>query len=223
MVFQFWTQPVSRRVTLLASLASAVVHAFAVMVVVPTGLQPAKDDPDRLLPALYLIAPSRQPQAPREVHLIAIPLGNLPFAQPEKQLADDGEGILPRRPILEGMLPVGVPEIALDSVFSILEVDSQVVRYASSAAPNYPPSLLKAGIEGAVESEFVVDTTGTVDLTSVKILFATDPEFTRAVQDALYEMRFRPAIRGNQKVRQLVHQRFSFEIRLPSPAADPAS
>ena len=58
-----------------------------------------------------------------------------------------------------------MPEVALDSVFSILDVDSQVVRYASSAAPDYPPSLLKAGIEGAVESEFVVDTTGIVDLT----------------------------------------------------------
>ena len=74
---------------MLASLASAAVHAFVVTVVVPTGLQPAKEDLDRLLPALYLIAPNRQPQAPREVQLIAIPLGNLPFAQPEKQLADD--------------------------------------------------------------------------------------------------------------------------------------
>ncbi len=208
---------------MLASLASAAVHAFVVTVVVPTGLQPAKEDLDRLLPALYLIAPNRQPQAPREMQLIAVPLGNLPFAQPEKQLADDGEGILPRRPILEGMLPDGVPEVALDSVFSILDVDSQVVRYASSAAPDYPPSLLKAGIEGAVESEFVVDTTGIVDLTSVRILFATDPAFTRSVQDALYEMRFRPAIRGTQKVRQLVHQRFTFQIQLPPRQGSPAS
>lgn len=220
---KFWTQPVSPGVTFLACTASAAIHAFVLIVVVPTGLQPAREELDRLLPALYLIAPNRQPQAPRELHLMAIPLGNLPFAQPEKQLSDDGEGILPRRPVLEGMLPDGVPALALDSVFSVLEVDSQVVRYASSAAPDYPPSLLRAGIEGAVESEFVVDTTGIVDLTSVRILFATDPAFTRSVQDALYDMRFRPAIRGSQKVRQLVHQRFTFQIRLPPQPGDPAS
>ena len=218
---KFWTQPVSRGVTLAACTASAAIHAFVITVVVPTGLQPAKDELDRLLPAFYLVAPNRQPQVPRQIHLIGLPIGNI--EQPEKKLGDDGVPALPKRPLLEGMMPPGMPELTLDSVFSVLDVDSQVVRYASSAAPNYPPSLLKAGIEGAVESEFVVDTTGIVDLTSVRILFATDPEFTRSVQDALYDMRFRPAIRGSQKVRQLVHQRFTFQIRLPPGPGVPAS
>jgi TonB family protein len=220
-VVKFWTQPVSRGVTFLACTASAAIHAFVLIVVVPTGLQPAKAELERLLPALYLIAPNRQPHIPRQVHLVGIPIGNI--EQPEKKTGDDGAPALPKSPFLEGMMPAGIPEMALDSVFSVLDVDSQVVRYASSAAPDYPPSLLKAGIEGAVESEFVVDTTGIVDLTSVRILFATDPAFTRSVQDALYDMRFRPAIRGSQKVRQLVHQRFTFQIRLPPQPGDPAS
>jgi TonB family protein len=121
------------------------------------------------------------------------------------------------------MLPTGIPEVTLDSVFSVLEVDSEVVRFASSGAPNYPPSLLEAGIEGVVESEFVVDTTGWVDLTSVKILFATDPEFSRSVHQALNEMQFRAAMRGTRKVRQLVHQRFTFQIQAPPPTASAAS
>ena len=50
-----------------------------------------------------------------------------------------------------------------------------------------------------------------------------DPAFTRSVQDALYEMRFRPAIRGTQKVRQLVHQRFTFQIQLPPRQGSPAA
>lgn len=225
MDLQFWTQPVSRRVTLLATLASAGVHAFVVTVLLPAGLQTVRDEPDqRLLPALYLYALDHQPRTPREVRLpTAHPLGTLKSDEPETT-PGDGEGIgLPSRPVLEGMLPTGVPEVTLDSVFSVLDVDSEVVRYASSAGPNYPPSLLEAGIEGVVESEFVVDTTGWVDLTSVKIMFATDPEFSRSVQQALNQMQFRPALRGTHKVRQLVHQRFTFHIQGPPPTGDAAS
>ena len=90
--FHFWTQPVSPRATVLAGLASAAVHAFVVTAVVPTGLQPAKEDLDRLLPALYLIAPNRQPQAPREMQLVAVPLGDLPFRSPRNSWRTTGQG-----------------------------------------------------------------------------------------------------------------------------------
>jgi protein TonB len=99
----------------------------------------------------------------------------------------------------------------IDSVFSAIAVDSEVVRYPS-AAPIYPPKLLQSGIEGSVEAEFVVDTTGRVDLSTVSVVNSTDEEFTESVRTALAGAAFRPAWRNLRKVRQLVHQRFSFRL-----------
>jgi TonB family protein len=106
-----------------------------------------------------------------------------------------------------------------DSVFSVLQVDEIVERYANSAAPVYPPDLLKVGAEGQVQATYVVDTLGTVDTTSIQIERSDDPRFTASVRNALGLMRFRPARRGGQKVRQLVEQSFRFHIVPPEQMA----
>lgn len=105
--------------------------------------------------------------------------------------------------------PVAAPQ---DSVFSVLDVDTAVVRSASSAAPAYPLKLLQAHIQGAVAARYVVDTTGFADMTSFEVIRATNPEFVDAVRDALPYMRFKPAKIGPLKVRQLVEQQFTFKI-----------
>jgi hypothetical protein len=99
-----------------------------------------------------------------------------------------------------------------DSVFSILEVDSAVVRAANSAAPAYPLKLLQARITGAVAAQYVVDTTGFADTASFKVLNTANPEFVTAVRAALPYMRFQSAKIGSTKVRQLVEQMFTFRI-----------
>jgi len=99
-----------------------------------------------------------------------------------------------------------------DSVFSVLEVDTAVVRSASSAAPAYPLKLLEARVMGFVNARYVVDTTGFADTTSFTVLKATNPEFIMAVREALPYMRFTPAKIGSLKVRQLVEQQFTFKI-----------
>lgn len=99
-----------------------------------------------------------------------------------------------------------------DSVFSILEVDTAVVRSANSAAPAYPLSLLTARITGSVSAQYVVDTTGFADTSSFTVIKATHPGFVAAVKEALPYMRFQPAKIGAMKVRQLVEQQFSFHI-----------
>jgi protein TonB len=99
-----------------------------------------------------------------------------------------------------------------DSVFSILEVDSAVVRAANSAAPAYPLKLLQAHITGAVAAQYVVDTTGFADSASFKVLNTANPDFVTAVRAALPYMRFEPAKIGTNKVRQLVEQMFTFRI-----------
>jgi protein TonB len=99
-----------------------------------------------------------------------------------------------------------------DSVFSVLEVDTAVVRSASSAAPAYPLKLLEAHIMGSVSAQYIVDTTGFADTSSFHVMKSTNPEFIAAVREALPYMRFTPAKIGSIKVRQLVEQQFSFKI-----------
>ena len=107
---------------------------------------------------------------------------------------------------------VGDARTEADSVFTILEVDSAVVRSQSSAAPAYPLELLTKKIQGSVNARYVVDTTGFADTTSFEVLTSTNEGFVRAVRDALPYMRFMPAKIGSTKVRQLVEQQFSFRI-----------
>ncbi len=117
-----------------------------------------------------------------------------------------------------GQLPIGITiaDVRPDTAFSVLEVDEEVERYEWSAAPLYPPELLARGAEGVVFALFVVDTTGLVDSTSVRFLSSPDPLFTMSVRHALGQMHFKPAVRGGEKVRQLVEQHFRFRI-VPAP------
>jgi TonB family protein len=122
-----------------------------------------------------------------------------------------------------GLVPFGPAARPADSVFTMLEVDRMVERYEGSAAPIYPPRLSALGKEGHVQATFVVDTTGTVDMTSVRVLASDDPEFSQSVRTALAGMRFRPATRGRRAVRQLVEQRFNFRIAPTTQVASPVS
>jgi TonB family protein len=122
-----------------------------------------------------------------------------------------------------GELPFGPPAPYMpDTAFSVLEVD-EMVRYEESAAPIYPKELLAIGAEGSVRAEYVVDTSGQVDTTTIKVMHSDDPRFTASVLTALGGMRFRPAKRAGQVVRQLVQQKFSFKIVPASELAQPIS
>lgn len=104
------------------------------------------------------------------------------------------------------------PEAPGDSVMTVLEVDSAAARFDDSAAPPYPPEMLEKRIEGSVGIQYIVDTTGTADASSIVILSATHPDFANSVKATLPQMKFRPAVMGGHKVRQLVQQLFAFRI-----------
>ena len=112
-----------------------------------------------------------------------------------------------------GELPFGpIPPFVPDTAWSVLEVDQMAERYESSAAPVYPPDLIALGMEGSVETIYVVDSTGLVDTTTVEVVRSDDVRFTESVRNALGQMRFRPAKRAGKVVRQLVTQQFRFHI-----------
>ena len=102
--------------------------------------------------------------------------------------------------------------LAMDQVFSALEVDSTVLRSPESAAPFYPAELLALNVEGMVRARYVVDTSGRVDSTTFEIVDATHPAFAHAVLSAAPRMRFRPAMAAGRKVPQLVEQTFEFRV-----------
>jgi TonB family protein len=106
----------------------------------------------------------------------------------------------------------------IETALSEVEVDSTVERDPTSAAPVYPPVLLQQQIEGSTFVHYVVDTTGRVDSTTIRIVRTTHTDFAEAVRGALLLMRFRPAVHGSHPVRQWVEQNFSFRIQ---PAAPP--
>jgi len=95
------------------------------------------------------------------------------------------------------------------------------VGLVTGATPHYPDSLRARNIEGMVFLQFVVDTTGRADMTTVKALRSTDTLFTSAVTAVLPAMRFSPATIRSLKVRQLVQQPFQFTISSPSSPPPP--
>jgi TonB family protein len=204
----------------LATLISAAVHLLVLEAALHRAPMVLQSDPSEILPALYLYAPDRRPSVPRQFRL-PVPA---PPGLPEARGDDVIRAVLAEAPstsvpeTTHGLPLPGPDEVLFDSVFSAIAVDSEVVRYPSSTAPVYPDGLMKVGMEGLVEVEFVVDTTGQVDMTTVRILRSTHPEFQASVEAALAGMQFRPAWRGWRRVRQLVQQRFAFRlVRPPEP------
>ena len=102
-----------------------------------------------------------------------------------------------------------------DSVYSVLDVEESAVRAEGSAAPIYPPALVKASVEGAVLTRYIVDTTGYADSTTIQVLHSTHPAFVAAVLNALPRMRFSSASVRGRRVRQIVEQNFEFKITPP--------
>lgn len=203
-----------------AALLSGAAHVLLIASLVSGPSVVRIFDDSKILPALYLYARDRIPSEQRESRLpIPAPPGNGEVIShaPAAQHIDNQAG-MPRPRQVRGLLPPGLASTRFDSIFTVLGVDSEVVRMDGSAAPAYPKSLLDAGVEGDVKAEFVVDTTGWVDLGSVRILSSSHQEFASSVRLALMGMQFRPAWRGAHKVRQLVSQRFTFRLEHPTPA-----
>lgn len=95
-------------------------------------------------------------------------------------------------------------------VYVDAEVDRIVQRDPTSAAPAYPPYLEENHIEGELTVEFIVDTTGNADSTSLKVIHSSHPAFEQSLREALPHMRFVPAELGGRLVKQWVRQEFKF-------------
>lgn len=86
------------------------------------------------------------------------------------------------------------------------------VRALGDRAPAYPEMLRTAGISGTVRVQFVVDTTGRAEPSSIRVLESTHALFTQSVLASLRNARFTPGEVSGHRVRTLVERSFRFDI-----------
>lgn len=77
----------------------------------------------------------------------------------------------------------------------------------------YPRIQLEAGIAGRVVLQFIVDTLGQVEPTSIEVLSSTHQAFTSAAREGILLARFVPAHYGGHTVRQLSKMPVSFTTK----------
>jgi hypothetical protein len=113
----------------------------------------------------------------------------------------------------------------LHPAFTLPVPTTSPVRPIALRPPQYPMSAQEGSAIGTVVMEFVVDSSGRVDPTSIRDQWPADrrrPDgalgqhyraFVSAVRRALVDARFEPARMGGCPVRQLVQQPFQFDLR----------
>jgi len=109
---------------------------------------------------------------------------------------------------------VGVSSIFAGDGRDSNEWDSREVfmHVITPAHPRYPESLRSASIDGRVLIEFLVDTTGRVDMKSVRVISSTHDLFTKAVTDALPSFRFKPAEISGHRIAARAQMPFEFQL-----------
>jgi TonB family protein len=218
---------------------SLITHALVVtLAVLATQVAPDVPTVTAADPAILLFVPKpppppevkRQPPAPSIVVAEPPPKGfqtvaalkDIPIVIPPVDLTQrpldprdfTGHGV-------EGGLAEGVVggsgkvDATVGGLNAIYEVTTTDDRFEPAivvfqAAPKYPKSLEVLGVEGRVTVEFVIDTTGRVQPTSIRVLESTHPDFEAAARVAVAAALFRPARLSAHPVRQLTRQSVRF-------------
>lgn len=103
--------------------------------------------------------------------------------------------------------------VATLKVYTAEQVDQAVMPdTAEPANPRYPETQYRQGTEGRVLAEFVVDTTGLVEMNTFGVVSSSNPAFTDAVRSALRRAAYHPAVLKGVPVRQVVQQAFRFVL-----------
>lgn len=218
-----WFRRNARTIVITSAAISVVTHATLITAWV-VGTLPAPELPPGSIAnkVFYIPATDRvlaQPGNRKSISYVNVPTPGEGTGEGTRLMGDARPTVLDQSlgrttvPSVDSVTAEAVaPTEGRDSVYSVLDVDTAVARMATSAAPAYPLSLLKAHVQGYVNARYIVDTTGFADTASFEVLAATHREFITAVKEALPFMRFQPAKIGPMKVKQLVQQQFSFKI-----------
>ncbi len=157
------------------------------------------------------------PPPPKGFQVLSAPI-SIPDVIPEIDLSkaltneDDFSGKGVAGGVASGVVG-GTGPVNTDQTYFDFQVEKPAGSMPGSPGPRYPDILRQGSVEGEVLAQFVVDTTGRVDISSFRVLRSTHALFEQAVRSALPNMRFLPAEVGGRKVKQLVQQPFVFNLQ----------
>jgi TonB family protein len=195
-------------------------YGAVVTTVFVVGAREVTEALDEARRAAEYLAPEPKPlgQATEErLQYVGMTAGAVPSPATESALDGDAGAAVTVPGMEENTQTSEVVEETYDEfVLSEIDVDSAVVPDPASGGPEYPAGLLELRVEGIVLAKFVVDSFGRVTPGSFVSLESTHPAFTRAVDEAMARMKFRPAYVGDKRVPQLVVQSFAFRIAKPT-------
>jgi periplasmic protein TonB len=171
----------------------------------PVAARAASSAPPDAAPAL--VAPAAELDAPIDVPDV-IPAIDITHrvTDPSAYTGSRPSGVGSERVVGGGL------GLADSAVVSNRLVDKAAFMLPGQRPPEYPNPLRRAGVEGTVEMQFVLDTTGRIDATTAKVLSSPHELFTQAVRASLARMRYAPAESHGRRVRVLVQQAFVFSI-----------
>jgi TonB family protein len=124
-----------------------------------------------------------------------------------RDFLDSLESVSRRTRLSEGALRTDSVPMA-----SILDDASGPAPMADNLAPEFPARERNAGTEGSVLVSFIVRPDGTVDTSTIKVLYSRSPAFVQAIMDVLPHYRFRPGQRNGQAVPMRLIQPFMFSL-----------
>lgn len=116
-------------------------------------------------------------------------------------------------PVEQALIP---PDIAAGEVVYTATLEDarfEPAQLLSQPLPRYPRSMEAIAMSGRVVLQFIVDTVGSVELRSIRILESTHELFEEPARESVARAVFRPARLGAMPVRQLTRQPISFVAR----------
>ena len=214
------------------SLFSTIGHAALIAAAVAlTALPPERTPPPTDPPLIFVPVPTPTVEPPRPIDLVIpststapsavgtpslttvidIPVGlpTIDLSVPVTRVADFSGGLRGRP---DGTGEPGTSGHGDGSAFSAEQVDRPVVLRPGAPTPAYPEMLRTAGIAGFVVVEFIVDTSGRVEIGSIRLMQADHELFSVAVERIVPKLRFLPAEAQGHRVRQRVRLPFRFDL-----------
>jgi len=99
-----------------------------------------------------------------------------------------------------------------DQPYFEFQVEKPALAREGNPNPKYPSMLESSRVEGSVLAQFVVDTSGRADMSTFKILQASNELFGSSLKSVLPSWRFYPAEAGGHKVKQIVQLPIKFAV-----------
>jgi TonB family protein len=180
----------------------------------PAPPEPAPEAPDaREVPRALRRAAAALPNvaglAPDATLLVAGVLSSAP--DPTRAPARPEDFVRATAGELLGAPDVTVAMTEAQALRPDVHVDDLPIPLVTNPRPRYPLALARAQTGGAVVVEFTIDSTGVVDLGSLRVVQSTHAAFTDAVRSVLPRLRYFPAQLARQPVGVTVRQPFLFK------------